>query len=313
MSDTEPKRIGLLIGREWSWPSAFITEVNKRDDAVTAEFVKLGGTFLDEPCTYNVIIDRMSHEIPYYRNYLKYAALHGCYLINNPFTWAADDRFFGMALGLRLNMTCPRSVMLPNKRVETENVPESFRNLVYPMDWQGIIEYVSVPAILKDIHTGGRRLSRRVHNVDELIQAYDESDTQTVILQAIIESDFHIHCFVVGKDKVLPLRYSLEKNAYLAEHGVTNERLIDQVSQAALAVTRAYGYDVNMCEFVIHDDVPYLINPSNPAPDMDINLLTPRHFSWCVNEIANLAIATARQTPPQFAEYHWYKAIYGND
>jgi hypothetical protein len=308
MSDNEPRRIGLLIGREWSWPSAFITEVNKRDDGVIAEFVKLGGTFMDEPCNYDVIVDRMSHEIPYYRNYLKYAALNGCYVINNPFAWAADDRFFGLALTVRLNMTCPRTVMLPNKRVEAENVPESFRNLVYPMDWQGIIDYVGVPAILKDILTGGRRVSRRVHNVDELIQAYDESDTQTVILQAIIETDYHLHCFVVGQEKMLPLRYSPENNSYLPDE-TPDDALVKQVKQAAVRVTRAYDYDVNMVEFVVHNGEPFLINPSNPAPDMDINLLTPRHFSWCVNEIATLAIARAKQPQPQFANYQWYKTV----
>jgi glutathione synthase/RimK-type ligase-like ATP-grasp enzyme len=309
MSDNEPKRVGLLIGREWSWPSAFITEVNKRDEGVIAEFIKLGGTFMDEECTYDVIVDRMSHEIPYYRNYLKYAAINGCYVINNPFAWSADDKFFGIALSVRLNMTCPRTVMLPNKRVETENVPESFRNLVYPMDWQGIIDYVGVPAILKDVVTGGRRVSRRVHNVDELIQAYDESDTQTVLLQAILESDHHLHCFVVGQEKVLPLRYSPEQSVYLPDEKIENEALARQIEEAAALITRAYGYDVNMVEFIVRDGAPYLINPTNPAPDLDINLLTPRHFSWCVNEIASLAIARAKKPAQQFAGYSWFKSI----
>jgi hypothetical protein len=309
MSDNEPKRIGLLIGREWSWPSAFITEVNKRDEGVIADFIKLGGTFMDEACTYDVIVDRMSHEIPYYRNYLKYAAINGCYVINNPFAWSADDKFFGIALGVHLDMACPRTVMLPNKRVETENVPESFRNLVYPMDWQGIIDYVGVPAILKDVVTGGRRVSQRVHNVDELIQAYDESDTQTVLLQMILPSDYHLHCFVVGQEKVLPLRYSPDKGAYLPDEEIEDKTIEQQVRQAAVRISQAYGYDVNMVEFIVRDGAAYLINPTNPAPDMDINLLTPRHFSWCVNEIASLAIDRAKEPTPQFAGYSWFKSI----
>jgi glutathione synthase/RimK-type ligase-like ATP-grasp enzyme len=308
MSDNE-KRIGLLIGREWSWPSAFITEVNKRDEGVIAEFIKLGGTFMDEACTYDVIVDRMSHEIPYYRNYLKYAAINGCYVINNPFAWSADDKFFGIALGVRLDMTCPRTVMLPNKRVETENVPESFRNLVYPMDWQGIIDYVGVPAILKDVITGGRRVSRRVHNVDELIQAYDESDTQTVLLQSVLPSDYHVHCMVVGQEKVLPLRYAPDESVYLADEKIEDDALRRQIEEAAVLITRAYGYDVNMVEFIVRNGAAYLINPTNPAPDMDINLLTPRHFSWCVNEIASLAIARAKTPVAQFAGYSWFTSI----
>jgi hypothetical protein len=309
MNKSDPRRIGLLIGREWSWPSAFISEVNNRNDGVFADFVKLGGTFSNESCAYQVIIDRMSHEIPYYRSYLKLAALQGTYVINNPFTWAADDKFFGLNLAACLGMSGPRTVLLPNKRVDAENVPESFRNLVYPMDWQGIINFVGVPAILKDVHTGGRRVARRVHNVDELIQWYDESDTLTVVLQELIDSDNHVHCFVVGEDKAIAIRYSRDQGTYLPDEGFLDEKLEQHLLRDSLRVTRAYGYDVNMVEFVIRDDAPFLINPTNPAPDLDINLLTPHFFGWCVTQIANLAIQRAKHPRVQCQGYEWYQAI----
>ncbi|MCB0187031.1 MAG: hypothetical protein KDE31_22345, partial [Caldilineaceae bacterium] len=85
---SEVKKIGLLVGREWSFPPAFLEEVNKRDAGVVAEYVKLGGTKMNEPCDYAVLVDRISHEIPYYRTYLKNAMLQGAYLINNPFWWS---------------------------------------------------------------------------------------------------------------------------------------------------------------------------------------------------------------------------------
>ena len=62
------KRVGLLIGREWSFPPAFLEEVNRRDAGVTAEFVKVGAVRMDDPSRYDVIIDRISHEVPYYRS-----------------------------------------------------------------------------------------------------------------------------------------------------------------------------------------------------------------------------------------------------
>lgn len=292
MKDSQ-KKVGLLIGREWSWPSAFITEVNKRDAGVTAEFVKLGGTFLDNPPEYDVIIDRMSHEIPYYRVFLKFAALHGVYVINNPFTWSSDDKFFGEALVAKLGMKTPRTVVLPNKRVETQVVPESFRNLEYPMNWRGIIDYVGVPAILKDAHTGGRRISHRVVDVDDLIQKYDESDTLTVIVQQVIESDDHIHCFVIGQEHCRAVRYSREEQVYLPDDDSLGSDLIKAMEDEAIRICKAYGYDMNMVEYVVKDGTPYVINPTNPAPDMDINLLKPNHFSWCVSRMADVAIGRA--------------------
>src|SRR5438093_2499207 len=108
-------KIGVIVGREWSWPPAFIEEVNKRNEDIVAEYAQLGGTRMNEPCPYAVLIDRISHEVPYYRSYLKNAVLHGATVINNPFMWTADDKFFEASLAVRLGVSHPRTVVLPNK------------------------------------------------------------------------------------------------------------------------------------------------------------------------------------------------------
>ena len=108
-------KVGLMVGREWSFPPAFIDEVNGRSTGVTAEFVKLGGTRMAEPSEYAVIVDRISHEVPYYRAYLKNAVLQGTTVINNPFMWTADDKFFEASLATRLGVASPKTVVLPNK------------------------------------------------------------------------------------------------------------------------------------------------------------------------------------------------------
>lgn len=313
---SETKRIGLLIGREWSWPQAFLNEVNNRQAGVVAEFAEIGGTKMGEACPYAVIFDRISHEIPYYRFYIKYAALQGCYVINNPFTWSADDRFFGIALLNKLNVNVPRTVVLPNKGVEAESVPESFRNLKYPMDWEGIINYVGVPAILKDGRAGISRRSYWVRDVNTLIRNYDESDTATMILQQIIEADVHIHCFVVGQEHVLPIRYDKEHARYLDGEPFKglNPELEQRMRRAALIISRAFGYDVNMVEFVVKDGEPYVINATYPTPDLDVNRMSSAHFNWCVQKMADLAIEVALKPRPQLLDYSWHKfmAEYGN-
>ena len=102
-------KVGLIVGREWSFPPAFIEEVNRRNEGVTAEFVKLGGNRMDEPNAYAVIIDRISHEVPYYRTYLKHAAVQGATVVNNPFMWSADDKFFEATLAARLGVVSPKT------------------------------------------------------------------------------------------------------------------------------------------------------------------------------------------------------------
>jgi hypothetical protein len=309
MSKDDIKQIGLLVGPESSWPAAFIAEVNRREEGVSADFVKIGETLLNSLCPYDLLIDRISHEVPYYRTYLKFAAVKGCYVINNPYMTAADDKFFGVALGAKLGIHAPRTVALPNKRVEVENSPESFRNLVYPMDWQEIIDYVGVPAILKDIHTGGRTVSQRVSNVDELLRWYDESDTLTVVVQEIVESDYHVHCLVVGQQEVLVARYLPDEQKYLPKGDGIEADVLSASSSAALTLTRAYGYDVNLVEYVVHEDRPHLINPTNPAPDLDLDLLGEANFEWSVNSIADFAIEMCHHARPQFDPSHGYEAF----
>lgn len=156
--------------------------------------------------------------------------------------------------------------MLPNKQVEYDVTPSTFRNLKYPMDWQAIIDYVGVPAIFKDNKATGRRGVTRVHNVDELIQQYDESSTRTKILQQIIESDQHVHSFVVGQENVLSLNYSVKHGRYQQNILDNNSSLGQQLAHDARRITQAYQYDINMVEFVIKDEVAYVINGTYPTP-----------------------------------------------
>jgi hypothetical protein len=145
-----------MVGREWSFPPRFIEEVARRKADVEAEFVKIGATAMNEPVPYAVIVDRISHEVPYYRSYLKNAVLQGVTVVNNPFMWSADDKFFDASLATRLGVASPKTMALPNKAYIPGIVPEeSLRNLVYPLDWKGIVEYIGMPCILKDAHGGG--------------------------------------------------------------------------------------------------------------------------------------------------------------
>ncbi len=305
MGQEENRRIGLIVGREKDWPDAFIAELEERAEGITAEFVKIGGTFMDDACPYPVIIDRMSQVIPYYRAYVKYASMHGSYIINDPFVWSTDSRFFGTAVANRLGLTSPRTVVLPNKDIETPVIPDSFRNLDYPMDWEGIINYVGVPAILKETRSGGRRWAHRVNSVDELIQRYDESGTRTMILQEIITGGEHIHCFVIGQEKVMPLNYSRQDNCYMEDSSLPDNRLTEQLLSSAAAISRAYGYDINMIEYILHDDQFYVINSTNPAPVIDRQLMTESQFNWAVRETVSLAIKRLQEPLPQRVDFRF--------
>ncbi len=299
MKQETEKKIGLIIGEEWEWPDAFMQAVNRRPEPVSAELVKLSGTFVDDVCPYDIIVDRISHIVPYYRAYLKFAALRGVFIINNPFIWSADSRFYDKALLNQLGFKTPRTVILPNKHIERDATPDTFRNLDYPMDWQAIIDYVGVPAIFKDNHTGGRPETYRVHNVDELLNWYDKSGTRTKILQQLIPADRHIHCFVVGQEQVMALEFSPEDGRYQPTILSPDTNLGQRLTTDARRISHAYEYDINMVEFVIRGDAIYVINGSNPAPEFNKELMTEAQFDWCLREIVHTAVQRALNPPPQ--------------
>jgi hypothetical protein len=301
-----PPRIGLLVGREWSFPPAFIEEVRRRDAGVVAEYARLDATAMDQPCPYAVLIDRISHEVPYYRAYLKYAAVQGVAVVNNPFMWSADDKFFGATLATRLGVASPKTVALPNKAyVPGIKHDESLRNLVYPLDWDRVLDTVGLPCILKDAHGGGWKEVYVCHSREELLHHYDQSGLLTMIAQEFIRWDQFVRCLCIGREHVLPIRYDPRERRYHVDHAYLSERLGRRIVDDSLKLVRALGYDMNSMEWAVRGGVPYAIDFMNPAPDMDVNSLTPHYFQWVVEKMADLAIALATRPRRQSDEVGW--------
>lgn len=307
------RKVGLLVGREWSFPPAFIEEVNRRDQGVVAEFAQLGGTRMDEPIPYHVLIDRISHEVPYYRTYLKYAVLRGVTVINNPFMWTADDKFFEAALATRLGVASPKTVVLPNKEYVPGIVhPDSLRNLIYPLDWQAVVDYIGLPCILKDAHGGGWKEVYVCHTLDELLEHYNNSGLLTMVVQEYIKWDQFVRCICLGQEEILPIKYDPGERKYYVDHAHLSPELGQRVVADSLTLVRALGYDMDSMEWAIRDGVPYAIDFMNPAPDMDIYSLTPTYFEWVVQRMADLAIRLAHHPRPQLTELKWQALFTGS-
>jgi len=299
-------KVGLIVGREWSFPPAFIEELNSRNQGVIAEFVKLGGTRMDDPCPYAVIIDRISHEVPYYRDYLKHAVLTGTTVVNNPFMWSADDKFFEASLATKLGVASPKTVVLPNKEYIPGIVhPDSLRNLAYPVDWNGIIAYVGLPCVLKDAHGGGWKDVFICQTLEELLRHYNQSGLRTMIVQEYIQWDQYVRCICLGQEEVLPIRYDPRERKYYVDHQYLSLQLGQRIVDDTLKLARALGYDMNTFEWAIRDGLPYAIDFMNPAPDMDINSLTPGYFDWAVKHMVEMAISLAKHPRPQQQLPRW--------
>ncbi len=296
------RRIGILVGREWSWPPAFIDEVNRRNAGVVAEFVELGAPSLDDEIPWDVVIDRISHEVPFYRTWLKHAVVRGVKVINSPLMWTADDKFFGATLAEANGIRSPRTVVLPNKGyVPGIKHDESLRNLKYPLDWQGIIAHVGLPCVLKDAHGGGWRDVYVCYTIEELLHHYDQTGLLTMIVQEFIEWEEFVRCICIGQEHVLPIKYDPKERKYHVTDSFLEPELRATIIKQSRKLVRALGYDMNSIEWAIRDGVPYAIDFMNPAPDFDINSLTPTYFEWAIKAMADFAITLALEdrNPPK--------------
>jgi hypothetical protein len=299
------KRVGLLVGREWSFPPAFMEEVNRRGHGVTAEFVSIGAVAMDQPCPYDVIVDRISHEVPFYRAYLKQCVLQGVAVVNNPFMWTADDKFFGAALITRLGVASPKTVALPNKDyIKGIDRQESLKNLQL-VDWDALVGYIGLPCILKDAHGGGWRDVYVCHSQEELILQYDQSGLLTMIVQEFINYEQFVRCMCLDQEEILVMHYDPKGRRYLVEDDYLAPALKERVVQDCRTIVRALGYDMNSVEFAIRGGVPYAIDFMNPAPDMDINSLTQPYFDWVLQHMADMVIRLAKGGRRQVEQTGW--------
>ena len=302
-------RIGLLCGREFSFPPAFVDKVTElgKADGIVGEHVKLGGTLMGETPHYKVIVDRISHEVEYYRGYLKHAMLNGTYVINNPFWWTADDKFFNYSVVQKLGVTVPRTVLLPQKGYprDVDITAESLRNLDYPLDWDAMLDHVGLPAILKPFSGGGWKHVYKIHSKDELVAAYDGTSPYCMTLQEFIDFDSYVRCFTFGKSDIMPVAYDPHERRYLVIHDYLPPDTGAQVVRDAQIINEALGYEMNTVEFAIKDGVPYAIDFLNPAPDFERDRITPFYFDIVVEKMARLVIDRAINSSPAHSWPHW--------
>ncbi|NUP05779.1 MAG: hypothetical protein HOW73_06940 [Polyangiaceae bacterium] len=315
-SSSSRKRVGILVGRERSFPDALIAEVARRSDDVEASYARLDILHIDRPPVYDVLVDRISHDIQCYQPMLKLAALAGTRVVNNPFWRIADDKLFNTALAQRLGVAVPRTAVLPSKSYGSDITAASLSNLAYPLDWEGLVRDFGFPMFMKPHWGGGFRDVYKVDSLDELWAAYDKSNTLTMIVQEAIEWTQYVRCIVVGKTEVLPALWNpslghFERYVRAAETmPPLSPELEARVVRDARKLCEALGYDMNTVEFAVRDGVPYAIDFMNSAPDFDISSLGEEKFRWVVEKMADLVIGLARDEAKTF--WHADSFLRGN-
>lgn len=290
------KKIGILHGQERTFPQAFVERVNTKSiDGIYAEPVHIDKVIQGDPTEYAVIIDRISQDVPFYRAYLKNAAICGAAVINNPFWWSADEKFFNNCLATKIDVPVPKTVILPSRDLPADTSENSFANLAYPLDWENIFKYIGFPAYMKPFAGGGWKNVYRLNSVEDFFDKHAETGQLVMLLQEEIVFEEYYRCYCIGGKYVRIMPYEPRNPhhlRYVASFTPTPERL-QQMEEIVLRINKYLGYDFNTVELAVRDNVPYAIDFCNPAPDADRNSVGEENFAWVVETAANYAIEKA--------------------
>lgn len=290
------KKIGILFGKERSFPEAFVQRINSKGiDGVLAEPVRIDKALQGQHSGYAVIIDRISQDVPFYRTWLKNAAVTGTAVINNPFWWSADDKYFNNCLMTQIGIPVPKTAILPSHDRPDDTSDESFSNLAYPLDWEGIFREVGFPAYMKPFAGGGWKNVYKLHDKEEFFEKHRETGQLVMLLQEEIVFEEYYRCYCIGGKHVRIMPYEPRNPhhlRYVADFAPTAEKL-QEMTDIVLKINRYLGYDFNTVELALRDGVPYAIDFCNPAPDADIKSVGTENFEWVVETAASYAIEKA--------------------
>jgi len=293
------KKIGILFGQERSFPQAFVNKVNELEGTeIVAEFVNINKVFQGETLGYDVIIDRISQDVPFYRAALKNAAITGTAVINNPFWWSADEKFFNNALALKLGIPVPKTALIPSHARPDDTTGESFSNMAFPLDWEGIFGYVGFPAYMKPFDGGGWKEVYRLEDAADFFHKHSLTNQHVMMLQEEIIFDEYFRCYCIGGKYVRMMQYEPRNPfhlRYAVEHPPSSEKLLATIHDYVIKLNQHLGYDFNTVEFAVKDGIPYAIDFCNPAPDAEVSSVGQDNFDWVVETAAKYAIERARE------------------
>ena len=309
------KRIGVLFGQERAFPLALVDRINRSGaDGVSAEPVKVGGVSLQTPKKYDLILDRISQDIPFYRAILKKFAADGTIVVNDPFWWTADDKFFNNVLAKGLGVAVPKTVILPSNQHPPDTTSESMSNLIFPLEWDEIFGHVGFPAYFKPYSGGGWKHVYRVTNPDEFFAAYRESGQHVMTLQEEIVFEEYFRCYAIGRKYVHVMRYDPRQphqDRYVKGPQPIDPAMLERLRGDCLKLTEALGYDFDTLEFAVRGGVPYAIDFLNPAPDADPASVGEENFQWVLEHASKWLIERVQEGKEPVARYHWQEFLSG--
>jgi hypothetical protein len=289
--------IGLLLGTEEDWPSAFETLVRRlgpisyrgETHELTTERITNEPFDLRYRPRYELVIDRLAwwYHVP--REWLKKISLmDDVYLLNNPFTFQAMEKHSAYCAMMRLGLNVPDTWLVPHK-VPPDNprfLPMAERyNPAF--DLAAIGESIGYPLFMKPFDGGQWVGVTRIRDADELHRRYDESGERLMHLQAAVdEFDVFARSLSIGAETMV-MRFEPDRpmhDRYQIDHAFLTPELGEEIVTISRLVNAFFRWEFNSCETIVKAGTAYPIDYANASPDVAITSLH-YYFPWAIEAL----------------------------
>ncbi|MDN5789713.1 MAG: hypothetical protein L0H25_02425 [Micrococcales bacterium] len=297
MTDAKIHRIGLLLGAEEDWPTAFesllalvgpITDEDGVTHELTSERLTIEPFNLRQPVRAGLVIDRLAYWYYHPREWLKKAALvNDTYLINSPFTFQSMEKHSAYCALMRLGLKVPETILVPYKN-PVDNVRWAYTASKYnrSFDLKRIANDLGYPLYMKPFDGGGWRGVSRINDEADLLKAYDQSGEMLMHLQSTIEYEHFARALTVGAETmVMDFRPDQPMhNRYAVSYDFLTPRAGMQTAAISRIVNAMFGWEFNSCEMLVKGDEVYPIDYANACPDVAVTSLH-YYFPWAIKAL----------------------------
>jgi hypothetical protein len=295
--------IGLLLGTENDWPTAFealmhrigpVTDRTGEEHRFTVERMTVEPFDLRDRARQDLVIDRLAYWYYHPREWLKKAALtDDVYLLNSPFTFQSMEKHAAYCAMIRLGLNVPDTVLVPYKN-PPDNTKYAYTASRYnrPFDLDALAQRLGYPLFMKPYDGGAWVGVSRITNSADLHRAYDESGQRLMHLQKAVEGyDVFARSLSIGPETMV-MRFHPEQpmhGRYSVSHGFLEPATGLEVLTISRLVNAFFRWEFNSCETLIKDGVVYPIDYANACPDVAITSLH-YYFPWAMTALVKWAL-----------------------
>ncbi|MGZ4625864.1 MAG: hypothetical protein ACXV3S_06165 [Kineosporiaceae bacterium] len=313
--------IGLLLGTENDWPTAFEALVRRLGSVhgesgshgFDVERVTIEPFSLRQPARHDLVIDRLAYWYYHPREWLKkVAVMDDVYLLNSPYTFQSMEKHAAYCAMIRLGLKIPETVLVPYKQpLEDEKYARTAAHYNQPFDLGAIAQRLGYPLFMKPFDGGGWRGVSMARDLQELNAVYDASGGMLMHLQAAVQGyDVFARSLSIGPETMV-MRYDASQplhGRYTIDHQFLTPELGDEVVTIGRTVNAFFRWEFNSCETLVRGGDVFPIDYANACPDVALTSLH-YYFPWAMKALVRWSVfctVTGRRTLPFADPYPWF-------